>query len=430
MLNPQKTPEIILLWSLVAEEVAGQVTWSMDLKAFTSSGSYKIPEDGEYHFVLIGGGGGTLDYDSLSNLSVTSDTPKAHSGGVIVKQLKFKKGDNLDIKIGNGGFPMTTKYPVSSENIIQGTAGGPSVLKAGNTTYTATGDGVSFANASIGKTEYRYSFSSHGIPNGGGERYTYVYAMPNYTKAKLALGLEHYADLDRLLPKTTLPPPGSSSLPATKHYRDSPNNYELCPDSHYLDKNQVCGKNDTNCGSKCVDALHSMMALDGKGADGYFAILSKEIYCGEGGNASSVNSYGKYKLDGKIQIKVGTGGEGSSDYSRPGEDGKFSKFGNIYVAPGGSGGKSITSCSIKDDVILGHDGQASAYVNDTNAVGACGANNQCTMADENGKAYLNSAGMNGTDALSYGSGGGGGGYLTSEYGIGGNGADGIVYVEW
>lgn len=401
-----------------------------DLKTFTSSGSYKIPEDGEYHFMLIGGGGGTSDYNSLSGMSWKAYEPQAYSGGVIIKQLKFKKGDNLDIKIGKGGFPITTKYPILPENIVQGTAGGASVLKVGNTTYTATGGGVSFAKVTdSGIKKYWYGYSDHGMPNGSDDS-TCVYAMPDYTKANLALGFEHYVDLDRLLPKTTLPPPGSSSLPATEDYRDRPNYFDFCPDIHYIDEDQVCKNTDRNCGYKCIDALDSMMALDGKGADGYFSILSKESYCGEGGNASSVNSYGKYKLDGKIQIKVGKGGTGSSDYSRPGEDGKFSKFGNIYVSPGGSGGKSTTSCSIKDDAILGHDGQASAYVKDTNAVGACGANNQCTMADGNGKSYLNSAGMHGSDALSYGSGGGGGGYLVEEYGVGGNGADGMVYVEW
>lgn len=381
-----------------------------EFKAFRSSEFYTVPEDGHYLFLLIGAGGGSngSSYDVKNNFY----DDNICSGGIILSRHFFAKGSKLELNVGKGGSPFTVGG-------VDATDGGDTSLIYDIQKFVATGGGASVS----------FGTCHPGIPNGRMSDNYYV--GPNYDKANKA-GLPYYLpndefkdNLQRMLSYQVYPPPGCT---ATKDDKLGSSSGQAC--SMFFLYSSI---------SSCDSERASMQALRGYGADGYAAILSNEKYCGEGGQAAQVNTYGKYKLDGKIRIIVGAGGKSASVNSVFGEDGKFSKFGNIFVSQGGIGGKSTTAaCISTGDVISGENGQVSAFVKDPKLVGACGGNTSCVMADVDGNAYSilkDKVGSNGFNALSYGSGGGGGAYGPSfkgntEYGVGGDGADGMVYVEW
>lgn len=385
----------------------------LDRQMFQSSDTYTIPEDGTYDLLVVGGGGAGKTGDNDGEYS-------GGSGGWELKTAELKQGDVLSIKVGEGGkLGSCTEFekPVlktSVESVVQNLGGGGP---------------LHWDEVPVYKLSYKKEKKCFGSTNGGTTSITtdsvQVLASGGYANNTGEIICFEWDTFDAC---------GGSPKGRDGGFLDG----TVAPSvpKKYLPDNMkpIPGSGAATIGLFNDDAVAKI--LNGNGADGIAIVASNDNYCGEGGSAGDVSTVGIYTLKNEqIRIKIGKGGKGATDKDNPATNGEVSSFGNLIKAMGGKAGISTRTCNYSNDkkTVYGYNGDASSFVKNPDAAGACGGFLKCNTADMNGQSMIYSSAADGMNALSFGSGGGGGGLNLNSSNIlgkGGDGASGFVYIEW
>lgn len=344
-------------------------------KLFLSSGTYTIPSDGMYEILVIGGGGGGYGDDEYGQYT-------GGSGGWDKKTVNFKKNDELFITIGVGGKKSANceKDPVSGKKkCVGGSHGSNTSIKSSIVSLTASGGRSNLSQQAICYRILKEEDSCGGTPGGVNGGYLKEVVEPKISEDFLSKDLKPF--------------PGSGTSSVGLY-----NNSDIAK------------------------------ILDGNGADGAAVLKYAESCCGEGGRAGRLATMGLAQMKSSVKMTVGLGGKGSAGKDNSAENGKHTSFGNLLIAEGGLAGGSVKNCEIdeKNNIVYGKNGEASAYIKESSAFGACGGGKSCKTVNSNGETITFLPGVNGMNAAAYGSGGGGG----TSNGQGGNGKSGFVYIKW
>lgn len=194
---------------------------------------------------------------------------------------------------------------------------------------------------------------------------------------------------------------------------------------------QKCSKFDDYCGGHEYYQSHKPEITQAN--DGLVVVSTTYQYTGEGGKAPVIGQFLDQQFvpslkKSKLEVTIGSGGLGGlqgENANIDGQDGKPTLIDDLYVLPGGKGGKAKYHTYASFDKIAGENGaQTPLYYKKSKPKAALGG-------------YVESNDSpSGQTAAGYGGGGGGGGTSTSIYegkegaGLGGNGAPGIVIIEW
>ena len=190
---------------------------------------------------------------------------------------------------------------------------------------------------------------------------------------------------------------------------------------------------------------HNKDRIPGKGG---FAMVFPVSMTAGGGGDSGHNSYYVFKnlpkKDVEYKVNLGKGGKGAgqgltgdelaASANKDGKPGTASSFGTIVIGDGGAGGTagfdhwpkdgSYNQTASLTQVIKGENGRTPRIKSTKNEV-----SDLSRPADGKGGAVASKDEIDGRDGASWGGGGGGGG-LFNKFGMGGNGADGVVIVQW
>lgn len=375
----------------------------LDQVTYTNGEHSYIPSNtGTYYIILIGGGGqggGSECYSAQGG----------GSGGVIAGEFTLDKDVTYKLNIGRGG----------TGNNYGGVGGSATTMSGGGLNLSAGG-----GQGGVGRNR-NWGCHKHGGDGYGGS----ISGGPGMKGVRGGSKLADSIYTSRVASSAGVDKPEDGGGPWTTPGQVCVTNWETNNTNCFFKMEQFLGENVSQRLGAGGAGLSGQGCGGAVGGNGFAKIMYSPVY-GGGGGLSGVQSFSEIKKSmGKVKVYVGEGGKGATSPNAPGNDGEASRFGDIVIASGGEGGKTmVNNANISGNnaspLAAGTEGDKTPAQNTISGLGIDGS------IPLGGKSGGNSS-LNGETVWGGpGSGGGGGAGAASGTGAGSNGAYGAVIVTW